>query len=270
MRAFVFGIALTAASSIVHAQAPAPDVAAGRAKATQVCAACHGANGISVSATIPNLSGQKTAYLAAQLRDFKSGTRKNAIMNAIAAQVSPADIANVAAFYASLQGAAQSSEMSSMFPSLATDKVKFPANYKTAFTMYQTVNYPERPQVRYLFANPPAVAAIKEGKPLPNGSVFVIEVHTPKLDDAKKPVVGPDGNLVADKLAFVTAMEKQAGWGNDIPEILRNGDWNYAAFNPDNSPRPANQAECLACHKPLTQDDYLFSLKPLKEFAAKR
>jgi cytochrome c553 len=258
------------AAGAAFAQAPAPDVAAGRAKAMQVCAACHGANGISVSATIPNLSGQKAGYLAAQLRAFKSGERKNAIMNAIAAQISPADIANAAAFYASLQGATQSAETSSMFPTLAMNKVKLPADYKTAFTMYQTVNYPERPQVRYLFANSATLAAVKEGKPIPNGAVFVIEVHTPKLDGAGKPVSGPDGNLVADKLAFVTVMEKQPGWGNDVPEILRNGDWNYGAFNPDMSARAANQAECLACHKPLVQDDYLFSLKPLKEFVAKK
>lgn len=262
------GLGLAATGAL--AQAPAPDIAAGRARATQVCAACHGANGISVSATIPNLSGQKSGYLAAQLRDFKSGTRKNAMMNAIAAQISPADIANVAAFYASLQGATQSAETSPMFPSLAMNKVKLPADYKTKFVMYQTVNYPERPQVRYLFASAAVVAAAKEGKPLPNGSVFVLEVHMPKLDASNKPIVGPDGNLVPDRPLFTTAMEKQPGWGNDIPEILRNADWNYAAFNPDGTARPGNQAECLACHKPLTQDDYVFSLKPLKDFAAKR
>jgi hypothetical protein len=98
-----------------------------------------------------------------------------------------------------------------------------------------------------------------------------MEVYTPKLDDQKVPVKGADGNLVPDKLAFIAAMARHAGWGKDIPEILRNGDWNYAALNPDLSLRgAANQAECLACHKPLSQDSYLFSLKQLRETALKQ
>ena len=42
------------------------DLAAGKAKAEAVCAACHGANGVSVTDAIPNLAGQKSAYLQAQ------------------------------------------------------------------------------------------------------------------------------------------------------------------------------------------------------------
>jgi len=264
----------TALASLVFvapaALAQAPDLAAGKAKAEEVCAACHGADGVSVSATIPNLSGQKVAYLAAQLRDFKSGARKNPVMNAIATRISPSDIANTAAYFASLQGPAQGMATSAMFPSLAMNKVKLPADIATKMIRYQTVNYPERPQVRHLYANATAAEAAKAGLPLPNGAVLAIEVFTPKLDDAKKPITGPDGNLVADKLAFVSVMEKQAGWGAAIPEILRNADWNYGIFNPDGAARPANQAECLACHKPLTQDDYLFSAKPLRDHAAKK
>ena len=60
------------------------DATAGRAKVEAACAACHGANGVSVSDTIPNLAGQKAAYLEAQLRALKSGARRNAVMNAIA------------------------------------------------------------------------------------------------------------------------------------------------------------------------------------------
>ena len=266
---FVLGASLFALAP-AHAQAPAPDLAAGKAKAEQVCAACHGANGVSVSATIPNLAGQKQAYLASQLTAFKSGARKNPIMNAIAAQVSPADIVNTAAFYAGIQGAAKGTDTSSMFPTLAMDKVKLPADYRTKFTLYQTVNYPERPQVRHLYANDVAVKAAKEGKPMPHGAVFALDAFVPKLDAADKLVAGADGNLVADKLAFVTAMEMQAGWGKDIPDVLRNADWNYGAFNPDLAPRPMNQAECLACHKPLVKDEYLFSIKPLRDFAMKK
>ncbi len=51
------------------------------------CAACHGATGISVAPTYPNLAGQKSAYTVKQLKDFQSGARKDATMNAMAALV---------------------------------------------------------------------------------------------------------------------------------------------------------------------------------------
>ncbi len=63
------------------------------------CATCHGASGVSASGAIPNLAGQKQAYLANALRAYKSKTRDNGIMSAMAAGLSESDIDNVAAFY---------------------------------------------------------------------------------------------------------------------------------------------------------------------------
>lgn len=80
----------------------AADLEAGKAKVQAVCAACHGANGVSVSDAIPNLAGQRSAYLETQLRAWKDGSRKNAIMNAIGAQLGGDEIVNVAAYFASL------------------------------------------------------------------------------------------------------------------------------------------------------------------------
>lgn len=57
-------------------------------------------------------------------------------------------------------------------------------------------------------------------------------------------------------------MASEAGWGKDIPDMLKNANWNYAIFTLDKKHRPgANQAECLACHKPLDGTSYLFTLK---------
>lgn len=83
-------------------QALAGDIEAGKAKSA-TCAACHGANGISAIPMYPNLAGQKEMYLAKQLKDFKSGTRKDPVMGAMAMPLSDADIANLAAYYASLK-----------------------------------------------------------------------------------------------------------------------------------------------------------------------
>jgi cytochrome c553 len=250
---------LIAAPPLAHAA----DIEAGKAKVAAVCAACHGASGVSVSDTVPNLAAQRAGYLEAQLKALKEGTRKNPIMNAIAAQLSPEDMANVAAYFAALPGAEKGAR-SAFLPNLAKSHVSFPEGYKTSFTKYHTINFPATRQVRYYFANKAAVQAAKDGKPLPQGAVLLAEVYSAKLDADKKPLMGADGFFVPEKLLLYTAMATGAGWGKDIPDMLRNGDWNYAIFTTDRQQRPGvNQAECLACHKPLDDKSYVFTLKEL-------
>jgi cytochrome c553 len=79
----------------------AADLAAGKAKAVEVCQACHGADGNSPTADFPKLGGQYPDYLAKALRDYKSGQRKNPIMAGFAQPLSSQDIDNLAAYYAS-------------------------------------------------------------------------------------------------------------------------------------------------------------------------
>jgi cytochrome c553 len=241
------------------------DIEAGKAKVAAVCAACHGPTGVSVSDSIPNLAAQRAGYLEAQLKALKDGTRKNPIMNAIAAQLSADDMANIAAYFAAQPGP-ETGAKSALLPNVATTRVTFPEGYKDAFTKYHAINFPATNQVRYYFANKAAVLAAKEGRSLPDGSVLFAEVYAAKLDADKKPVMGADGFFVPDKLIFYTAMARGAGWGKDIPEMLRNEDWNYAVFTTDKQPRTGvNQAECLACHKPLDKVSYTFTLKQLAE-----
>jgi len=71
---------------------------AGEAKAA-VCAACHGERGNSQNPEWPKLAGQHPKYLAQQLREFKSGARKNEVMSPMAAPLSETDIAAIAEFY---------------------------------------------------------------------------------------------------------------------------------------------------------------------------
>jgi cytochrome c553 len=83
----------------------AGDAAAGKAKST-VCASCHGANGIAIAPTYPNLAGQNEAYLASALQAYKKKERKGAmaaLMQGQAAGLSDDDINNLAAYYASLK-----------------------------------------------------------------------------------------------------------------------------------------------------------------------
>ncbi len=259
-RAFALVIAFATA-----AFAQAADLDAGKARVSKVCAACHGETGSSVSDAIPNLAAQKAVYLEAQLKALKDGSRKNPVMNAIAAQLSAEDIANVAAYFAAQAGAPAGSK-SAFLPNLAKTGVTFPENYRNTFTKYHTINFPATKQVRYYYANPAAVAAAKSGKSLPDGSEMFVEVHAAKLDAEGKPVSGSDGFFVAEKLLFYTAMARRAGLGNDIPDMLRNEDWNYAVFTTDKQHRPGvNQAECLACHKPLDKTSYTFTIKQIAD-----
>jgi len=90
-------------SGLAHSadnKAAKPDLAAGEAKAA-VCLACHTADGSRGLPTYPILQGQHPEYLVKQLAEFKEGKRKNSIMSGMAAALTPEDMRNIAAFYAS-------------------------------------------------------------------------------------------------------------------------------------------------------------------------
>jgi cytochrome c553 len=91
-----------AATVMMASPAFAGDAAAGKGK-SMMCSACHGAAGISAVPTYPNLAGQKVAYLVKQLKDFKTGTRNDPTMKGMVASLSDADMADLAAYYASLK-----------------------------------------------------------------------------------------------------------------------------------------------------------------------
>lgn len=71
----------------------------GKVIAANICAACHGATGNSVAGANPSLAGQLEIYLYKQLKDFKSGERKNAIMQGMVTGLSDEDMKNVSAYF---------------------------------------------------------------------------------------------------------------------------------------------------------------------------
>jgi len=77
----------------------------GASKAKQVCAVCHGADGNTpLTPEYPRLAGQHEDYLFKALRDYKAGSRKNAIMGAQAAGLSQQDMQDLAAYFSALPG----------------------------------------------------------------------------------------------------------------------------------------------------------------------
>jgi cytochrome c553 len=93
----IFAVGIVAASANVMAGA---DIKAGEEKAT-ACVACHGASGVSVNPMFPTLAGQHADYMVQVLNAYKSGKRKNPIMQGTVAALSDEDIVNLAAYFAS-------------------------------------------------------------------------------------------------------------------------------------------------------------------------
>lgn len=96
-------MAMVCALSAGSAPVLAADAAAGRTKAQQVCAVCHGQLGISTAPDAPHLAGQPAIYLSAQLRAYRDGRRKHEVMGVIAKTLGDEDIANLAGWFAALR-----------------------------------------------------------------------------------------------------------------------------------------------------------------------
>jgi cbb3-type cytochrome c oxidase subunit III len=97
----------------------AGDATAGKNK-SMLCSTCHGAEGISIAPNWPNLAGQHEKYLAKQLTNYRDGDRQNAQMAPMAMNLSDEDIADLAAFFASLP-AEESKPVSEDFVSLGEE-----------------------------------------------------------------------------------------------------------------------------------------------------
>lgn len=83
--------------------------AAGREK-SQLCEACHGADGVGLEPVYPKLAGQHASYLRRALHDYRDGKRKNVIMAGFAGTLSDRDIEDLASWYAGMDGLRDLSE----------------------------------------------------------------------------------------------------------------------------------------------------------------
>lgn len=92
-------VAFSASAASLAEAAPNPRT--GAAISAQ-CAICHGSNGMSVAANIPNLAGQRYPYLLSQMRAFKNGTVKSAMMNQMARSLSEEQMEDLSAYFASI------------------------------------------------------------------------------------------------------------------------------------------------------------------------
>ena len=149
------------------------------------------------------------------------------------------------------------------------DKIVFPTGWKD-HVLYTTVDRYDTKQYRELYASTQAaVDAMKAGRPLPDGTVLTLVQYKAQVDAAGAPVRGANGRFVKGDLVGFTVMEKRAGWGTEYPAEWRNGDWEYAAFNPAGVLNDkANYKGCFECHKPHEKMDYVISLAAIRAMGA--
>jgi len=147
------------------------------------------------------------------------------------------------------------------------DKVSFPENY-AAGVMYLSVDKADRKEVHQLYGMPDAINAARQNRPMPSGTALIVVRHSAQLDGQGNPIKGPDGHFVKDKVLGYAVMEKRTGWGDEYPDALRNGEWEYRVFTAEKKPNDAAKlTACFECHKPIADHDFVYSYDKLKAAA---
>jgi len=153
--------------------------------------------------------------------------------------------------------------LTSCSTAVGPENVALPQGYKT-HVYYATVDRADNKQVRDIYASPETAKLARAGRPLPNGSIFTMEIYQAKADAKGDLAKDANGRLVKGDLNTIFVMEKRAGWGAGYPDDLRNGDWEYARFAPNGQRVPnVDSKACLQCHKPRAAQDFVFSLSRL-------
>ncbi len=139
-------------------------------------------------------------------------------------------------------------------------KIPFPADYRSTFTNYLSLDRVQNPdQTIRLFGNDIAMKGPGPDGKLPFGSVLVAEVYKAKKAKDGSVMKSSLGRRIRGKFALIAVMARGENFGNDLPEGLKNGNWEFATFKPDGSPANKDLNACRACHAPLTKTNHLFS-----------
>ena|SRR3974390_2178684 len=123
--------------------------------------------------------------------------------------------------------------------------VKFPESY-TDGVHYTTV---KRGNIREeIFTTRLAVEAVTNGQSMPNGTVITM------------------GRIIGtENCSDTSSWKKRAGWGAEYPPDLRNGEWEFQAFNADGTVNEKeNVTRCFSCHKSQSAQDFVFTLGQMK------
>jgi len=121
--------------------------------------------------------------------------------------------------------------------------VRFPENFAEGvhYTTVHRGNIKEE-----ILTSRAAINAVKNGQPLPSGTVITLVDYR------------------GGELFRYVVMEKRAGWGTQYPPEIRNGEWEYQAFDADKSVnKQETLTRCFSCHKSRQRDDFVFTLNEM-------
>ena len=134
--------------------------------------------------------------------------------------------------------------------------------------LYGTLDRGDLLQYRELYAPAAALAAVKEGKPLPAGTVLTMVVFSVMRDAGGHPMRDFQGRFVKDAVSAYFVMRKQ-GEGAQPSRGPAHGPWQFQLFGADRRPDPnARMSDCVSCHRRRQDEDFVFSGKEMKAFAA--
>jgi cytochrome c553 len=103
--AAVFALAVVPCAAMICSTRALASEDAGRKKADEVCAACHGPEGNKpITPETPRLGGQQYGYLVQALNDYRRGTRDNAVMTAMAKPLTEKEIRELATYFSRQHG----------------------------------------------------------------------------------------------------------------------------------------------------------------------
>jgi Cytochrome P460 len=159
-------------------------------------------------------------------------------------------------------------------------KVVFPQNY-AADVMYTTVDLPvstppwttgleSTAQFRKHYATVGAIKALRNGEPIPSGSVITVVKHRAQLDTQGNPLRHDNGRFVKGDLIGFSVMEKRTGWGAEYPPEIRTGEWKFQEFTANGKPDDrVHPLACMQCHRSQAGTDFLFTFVKIKAVFAK-
>ena len=146
-----------------------------------------------------------------------------------------------------------------------------PADYRTRFFRYATVERSAEGTVRYLYINPEALVTLTRERTLPEGTLIIMEAYEPRRDADGSVLRNAHGQPIPGDLRSIVVKQKVSYAEGErlapVPEDVRNGSWIYASFDAASGrPQGLNQTLCHACHARAQASDYLFSLSELIAF----
>ncbi len=147
------------------------------------------------------------------------------------------------------------------------ERVAFPESYAQG-VKWLVVDRADRKEFHEHYVMAPAIEAARNGTAMPNGTVFTVVRYAALLDAQGNPRRGKDGHYLKGEIVGYAVMEKRAGWGDEYPDAVRNGEWEYRVFTPEKTPNTSMQlGGCFECHKAEAAHDFVHAYDKLREAA---